>query len=179
MKKLVLFAMTFAAVLPLVAARPAHAAAQVNVVAQAVGDKDPFALSWLDDTNGNTKTDQTMSQKIHDTFANVQYVITDTHQLLLAQGTGGNLKTILPPVNALDVSNGQGDYVVHLRAQSTFLDGVVYQFSDEPGQGLARLTLTLLDSKGNSASTYIEQGLTFATSQPSPTPQPTPNPFGF
>ena len=56
---------------------------------------------------------------------------------------------------------------------------LAFQFSDQPGQGLARLTLTLLDSKGNSSCTYIEQALTFASAQPSPTPQPTPNPFGF
>jgi hypothetical protein len=65
-KKLILFGMTLALALPLVAARPA-AAAQANVIAQAIGDKDPFALTWADDTNGNTKIDQAISQKIHDT----------------------------------------------------------------------------------------------------------------
>jgi hypothetical protein len=65
------------------------------------------------------------------------------------------------------------------------LDGVVYRFSDQPDQGLARLTWILVDKAGNATTNYIEQGLTFASPkanpvpQPNPTSQPTPNPFGF
>src|SRR5258708_7574176 len=180
MKKLALFALPLAAALPLVAARPAHAAASANVVAQAVGDKDPFALSWLDDAKGNTKIDPTMSGKIHDAFANVQYLITDQGDLLIGQMSGSTLTPVLPAGHAVDALNGKGYYIVHMRSQTTFLDGTVIRFGDQPDQGLARLTLTLQDGKGNSASTYIEQALTWASAQPSPGPTPpTPNPFGF
>src|SRR5260370_26240367 len=178
MKKLALFALTLALSLPLFAgARPA-AAAQVTAVAQATGSKDPFALTWDDDTKGNTKTDDAASKKMHDLFAGLQYIITDQQTLILAQVSGSNLQQLLPPIAALD-ANGKGYYIVHLRAQNVFVDGTVYHFSDDPSKGLARLTLVLLDSQGNSASTYIEQDLAWAGSNPSPASNPSPNPFGL
>jgi hypothetical protein len=181
MKKLSLFGLAVALALPLLAAvRPAAAANQVTAVAQAAGEKDPFTLSWLDDAQGKTtKTDQTTSQKIHDAFAGVQYIVTDQNQLIVGQASGSSLQPLLPPVNALDVTNGKGYYVVHLRTQSIFLDGTVYHYADDPTKGIARLTLVLIDQQGNSASTYIEQQLTWAGSSPNPGTPPSTNPFGF
>jgi hypothetical protein len=46
-------------------------------------------------------------------------------------------------------------------------------------KGLARLTLLLIDQQGNSASTYIEQQLAWASSIANPSPSPNTNPFGF
>src|SRR3954454_21438043 len=155
MKKLALFGMTLALALPFVTARPAAAAAtQVKVIAQATGDKDPFTLTWIDDAKGNTKIDDQLSGMTHDTFAGLQFIFTDSQQLVLGKVSGGNLRTVLQPAYAVDVNDGKGYYVIHMRSQGMSLDGVVYRFSDQPDQGLARLTLILLDSKGNSASTY-------------------------
>jgi len=180
MKKLALFAITLAAVLPLVAARPAHAATQETAIAQATGDKQPFALSWADDAQGTTtKTDSAMSQKIAAAFAGAQYLITDQGHLIIGQLSGSNLQPILPPAAILDVSNGKGYYVVHLKAAGIYLDGVVYQSTQDPTQGAAIFDLVLINPQGASESTHVEQGLTWASSQPSPSPAPTPNPFGF
>jgi hypothetical protein len=178
MKRLSLFALALSLSLPLLAGRPAAAAQQVTAVAQAAGEKDPFTLSWLDDAQGKTtKTDQATSQKIHDIFSGLQYIITDQNQLILGQANGNNLQVLLA-ANALDVSQGKGYYVVHLRGQGMFLDGTVYRFSDNPNAGIARLTLVLVDGQGNSASTYIEQGLTWAGSNPAPSSNPNTNPLG-
>ncbi len=182
MKTLSLFALSLSLSLPLLAAvRPAAAAGtqQVTAVAQAAGEKDPFTLSWLDDAQGKTtKTDQTTSKKIHDIFAGLQYIITDQNQLILGQASGSNLQVVLA-ANALDVSSGKGYYVIHMRGQGIFLDGTVYRFGDDPSSGIARLTLVLVDAQGNSASTYIEQWLTWATNKPAPSSNPSSNPFGL
>jgi hypothetical protein len=181
MKQLSLFGLALTLALPLLAAgRPAAAAQQVTAVAQAAGEKDPFTLSWLDDAQGKTtKTDQATSKKIHDVFAGAQYIITDQNQLIVGQGNGSNLQVVLA-ANAVDVSNGKGYYVVHQRGQGLFLDGTVYRFGDDPTSGIARLTLVLIDQQGNSASTYIEQLLTWASSNPGPGSNPGgSNPFGF
>jgi hypothetical protein len=180
MKKLVLFALTLAAALPFASARPAAAATQENVIAQATGDKQPFALAWADDAQGTTtKVDSQMSQKIAAAFAGATYLITDQHHLLIGQMSGSNLQQVLPASAALDVSNGKGYYVVHLKAAGLYLDGIVVQFSDDPTKGLAVLDLVLINQQGLSESTHIEQSLSWASSQPSPGPSPAPNPFGF
>ena len=180
MKKLALFALSLAAVLPLVTARPAAAATQETAVAQATGDERPFALSWADNAQGTaTQTDSAMSQKIAAAFAGVQYLITDQGHLLIGTMSGSSLQPLLPEGSALDVSNGKGYYVVHVRATGLYLDGVVFQSSQDPTQGAAILDLVLVNQQGASESTHIEQGLTWASSQPSPGPNPSPNPFGF
>lgn len=187
MKTSPLLVLALTAALPLAALRPAAAATpdtssaspQPNIVAQATGAKDPFVLSFLDDANNNVKTDDPQAQKIHDAFANIQYLVTDQNRLLIGQLSGQNFSALLPAGIALDVNNGKGYYIVHLRNNLTFLDGTIIRFSDQPNQGFARLVLTLQDGKGNSASNYIEQPLVWAGNQPNSTPSTPSNPFGF
>ena len=163
---LALAALSLTLALPLLApARPA-AAAQITVVAQATGDKDPFVLCFAEDAQGKSGLDKTMAQKLHDSFANAQYLLTDQGQLLIGQGNGQNLQLVVPPALAAGF-NKNSSFVVHARSadSKTFVDGVVFQFSDDPTQGLANLTVTLQDGKGNSRSAHIEQSLTWAGAQ--------------
>jgi hypothetical protein len=161
--RLALAALSLTLSLPLLApARPA-AAAQLTVVAQATGDKDPFVLCFADDPKGQTGLDKTMGQKLHDSFASVQYLFTDQGQLLIGRLNGQDLQLVAPPALAAGF-NKNTYFVVHARSadSKTFVDGVVFQFSDDPTQGLANLTVTLQDGKGNSRSAHIEQSLAWA-----------------
>jgi hypothetical protein len=171
MKKLALFGMTLALALPLVAARAAEAAEQPKIVAQAAGEKDPYTLCWTDDANGTGINDK-VAAAVHDIFANMQYLFYDNSQLVLAKVSDGKLQAAMPVAWAVDVSDGKGYYVVHLRKNGVSLDGTIYRFSSQPDQWYARLTWIIPDAKGNVVSTYIEQNLTFAGTQPSPAPQP-------
>src|SRR5689334_24648318 len=134
MKALALIGMTLAMALPLVAARPA-AADEPGMVAWATGDKDPFVVNWEDQGNSDyTKVGP--NNAVHSIFAGVQYVFTDDGRLTLGKFDGPvNFQQILPPVHAIDVSDGKGYYVVHFRAEiGMSLDGVVYRYSDQPDQ---------------------------------------------
>lgn len=181
MKKFSLVGAMLATALPLLSGvRPAAAATSITVAAQAAGDKNPFVMSWADSADGKTTaTDSKMAQKIHDLFGGVQFIITDKGDLVIGQVNGQNIQNLLPPAHAIDVNDGKGYYVVHLRANTVFLDGVIYRGSSDPTKGRARLTLLLIDAKGNSSSSYIEQPLTWATATPTPSPNPGTNPFGF
>ena len=57
MKTLSLFGLALTLALPLLAVVRPAAAAQATVVAQATGDKDPFAVLFTDDTKGTTTID--------------------------------------------------------------------------------------------------------------------------
>jgi hypothetical protein len=163
-KNLSLAGAVFALALPLLSAPLRASAANVNVIAQAAGDPDPFTLSWVDSADGKVGLDDKMAGQIHDIFAGVQYIFTDNNQLLLGQAKGSDLSLILPAANQIHNSKNT-DFVVHLRSKDgkIFLDGEVLRFTDNPAKGYAQFTLLLLDSSGASASTLVEQPLAFPT----------------
>jgi hypothetical protein len=171
MKTLALFGVTLALALPVVAARPA-AAAQPEIVAWATGDNDPFVLTWDDPGDGSTEVKS--NPAVHSIFANLEYVFTGDGQLTLGKVSGVSLQRIMAPLHAIDVTDGKGYYVVHFRPTGIgmSLDGAIYRYSDQPDQGLARLTWILVDKAGNASTTYIEQNLTFTDTDSSPSPQP-------
>src|SRR5687768_8610180 len=99
--------------LPLAAARPAMAA-EVKVVAQAVGDKDPFVISWADTVDGRSAIDDEMGEIVSALFAGAQYILTDNGQLLLGHLKGADLTLFMP--QAAQVHNeAQTYFVVHVR----------------------------------------------------------------
>jgi hypothetical protein len=163
-KKVLLSGAVLALALPLLSAPMRASAANVNVIAQAAGDPDPFTISWTDSADGSVSIDDKMASQIHDLFAGVQYLFTDNNQLLLGQAKGSDLSLILPAANQIHNSKNT-DFIVHLRSKDgkMFLDGEVLRFTDNPAKGYAQFTLLLLDSSGASASTLIEQSLAFPT----------------
>jgi hypothetical protein len=163
-------------VLPLLVARPA-VAAEVNVVLRAVGEDDPFVISWVDTKDGKVDLDDTVADQISDLVAGVQYLFTDTGQLLLADGPANDLKTVFPALN--EAHNEARTFTsAHLRTpdRSMFLDGTIERSSSDPTRGFAQWTLTLISADGGSASSTIQQNLAFPAATPAPNPTPTPTP---
>jgi len=165
MKIVSMLGAAFALALPLLSASRPAAAADVKAIAVAVGDSDPFAMSWVDTADGKLDLDDSMAGQIHDLFAGVQYILTDSGQLLLAQGSGSNVNLIVPAANQVHNSKNT-DFVVHVRSKDArlFLDGEIVRYSSDPSKGFASFTLLLLDGKGGSVSTLIDQDLSFASS---------------
>jgi hypothetical protein len=161
MKRWLLSTAALVLALPLAAARPAMAA-EVKAIAQAVGDKDPFVLSWADTADGKVALDDEMGEIVYDLFAGAQYILTDDGQLLLGHLKGTDLTLFLP--QAAQVHNEAKTYfIVHVRnkERTVFLDGRIARSTEDPTKGYAEFTLLLIDSQGESTSTHIEQELTF------------------
>ena len=141
-------------------------AAQVTLLAEGVGDKDPFVVAFADGANGEISLDKDTGQRVHDKLAGVHYLITENGQLLVGAVNGTELATVLPAGAALSVSKDNTYFVVHARSEDrrTFVDGQIFRFTSDPSKGAAILTLSLFDGQGNSRSVHVEQDLTFATS---------------
>src|SRR5262249_21393116 len=144
---------------------PPARAAQVTVLLDGVGDKDPFVVAFADADNGSISLDKDTAQRVHDKMGGVHYLITDAGQLLVGTLNGSDLTAVLPTGAALAASQDNTYFVVHARStdRRTFVDGQIFRFTDDPSKGAAILTLTLFDAQGNSRSVHVEQDLAFAT----------------
>jgi hypothetical protein len=91
MRTLSMLGAAFALALPLLGASRPAAATDVKPIAQAVGNKDPFVITWEDTADGKLDFADDVRGVIHDLFASVQYVLTDSGQLLLVQKDGSKV----------------------------------------------------------------------------------------
>jgi hypothetical protein len=141
-------------------------AAQVTLLLDGTGGKDPFVVAFADGANGEISLDKDTGQRVHDKLAGVHYVIADNGQLLVGSLNGTELTDVLPAGAALSVSKDNSYFVIHSRSadRRTFVDGELFRLTSDPSKGLAIFTLTLFDSQGNSRSVHVEQDLTFAAS---------------
>jgi hypothetical protein len=167
MKQLSMLSVAMTLALPLLCgARPATAA-DLKVIAQAVGENDPLTVSWLDNADGSLVISDLLSGVIHDLFAGIQYVLTEDGQLLLRRLKGNEVSLILPA--AAQVHNQKKTlFLIHMRSKdrTRFLDGSVNRFESNPSKGYAEFTLLEVLENGITASTHIEQDLVFANSGP-------------
>jgi hypothetical protein len=164
MKTVSMLGAAFALALPLLGASRPAAATDVKPIAQAVGEKDPYVITWEDTADGKLDFADDLRAVIHDLFASVQYVLTDSGQLLLVQTDGSKQIQILPA--AYQIHNDKmTDFIVHLRTQDgQFLDGEIVRYHDDPSKGYANFTWLILLKNGGSLSTLIDQSLDFSSS---------------
>jgi hypothetical protein len=158
-------AMTFA--LPLLWGAPPAAAAELKVIAQAVGENDPLIISWVDTADGKLRIDDQLSGLTHVAFAGIQYILTEDGRLLLGRVKGDTLEQTMP--TAAQIHNQKNTlFIVHVRSKDRtfFLDGSVNRFQSDPSKGYAELTVLMVAPNGDTVSTHIEQDLVFA--QPGP-----------
>jgi hypothetical protein len=173
MKHLTLLSLAMALALPMVVApRPAAAAETVNAVAQAVGEQDPFVFTWVDGADGQLRVNPEIAQQFHGLFANARYLVLDNGQLVIGQLQGQELKTIAPTL-AVAKSEDNMFFIAHYRSQDQkfALDGTIDRYRNDPSRGYAQFNLTVVTQDGSTATTLIQQNLTFPGSSPAPTPR--------
>jgi hypothetical protein len=170
MKSLKLLTLALAAALPLVAGVRPAAAAEITPIAQAVGEAEPFVISWVDTADGKVGID---AARITAAFSSVRYIFTDQGQLLLGQMQGQELKLVLPAAHML--KNEKNTYfLAHVRSadKTLFLDGSAVRYASDPTKGYAEWTLLTVGKDGSTVSTHIEQELAFQSGSSNPTPPP-------
>jgi hypothetical protein len=165
MKRWLLSTAALVLALPLAVARPAMAA-EVNTIAQAAGDKDPFVISFADAADGTITLNDDMAEILYSVFAGAQYILTDDGRLLLGHLQGNNL-ALIAPVAAQISFNENRYFVVHARTKDgkQFLDGRIWRSKENPKAGYAEFTFLQIGPNGVSISTHIEQDLTFVVKE--------------
>jgi hypothetical protein len=172
-----------ALVLPLLGISLKANAAEPQVLARATGEAEPFALTWVDTTDGKLGLDDDFAQTVVDMLGDAQYLFTD-QGVLLAKPKDGQLTTILPVLNQVHTQSNRS-FFLHVRSlredNQLIIDGSAYISSQDPTQGFVTLTMHILGKDGELASTYVEQALKVQPNSapaPQPTPEPTPDARG-
>jgi hypothetical protein len=156
---------------PAPAAQPSsQPTTQPKVLKQAVGESDPFVITFVDSADGKLSTDSKFASQIHDLFADTAWLFLDDGSLVIGQKNGDKLDSLFNPAM---LNNDKNTYFLfHLRTNAgLFLDGTVNVSSKDPTQAFAEMTLLMMGDKGASATSHIEQVLT-VQGQPAPQTQP-------
>jgi hypothetical protein len=172
--------------LPLLSATRSASAAEPTTILQAIGEKEPLVISWVDTADNKVGLDGDFADTIADLLADVVYVFRADDdpqtfdQVLLGKLEGGQFKTVVPVLQMIRSSSNKF-FIFHGRSVGTestlIIDGSLFIFTSDPTSGLATMTMHLIHKNGEMTSTYVEQDVKLQGSS-TPTPAPIPTPRG-